>query len=212
MHIDGVNLVPMERRQARRRRARTRLWVGVGTTYGSLWVGAAVAAIVVFTTDNRSLRAELSDVAGEVDKSEVTVAGLRADLVEALFRQQTKLQRRDKPGQIGVVPRLQAVQALRQAARLPLDARHHVVDHALKAHFPPVLGRIDAADAVILYLGDLAVLQPLNRPQQQDRPIFGPQVLDGLLDPVVDVLPVQRAQVPGRARLVGTGLVGAGPV
>ena len=31
----------------------------------------------------RSLRSELSDVAAEVDKSEVTVAGLRADLVEA---------------------------------------------------------------------------------------------------------------------------------
>ena len=83
MHIDGINLVPMERRLARRRRAHTRLWMGVGTTYGSLWVGAAVAAIVVFTTDNRSLRSELSDVAAEVDKSEVTVAGLRADLVEA---------------------------------------------------------------------------------------------------------------------------------
>ncbi len=83
MHIDGVNLVPMERRLARRRRARTRLWVGVGATYGSLWVGAAVAAIVVFTTDNRSLRADLSDGAREVDKSQVTVSGLRADLVEA---------------------------------------------------------------------------------------------------------------------------------
>ncbi len=83
MHIDGGNLVPKERRLARRRRARARLWVGVGTTNGSLWVGAAVAAIVVFTTDNRSLRAELSDVADEVDKSQITVTGLRADLVEA---------------------------------------------------------------------------------------------------------------------------------
>ncbi|MHC4448085.1 MAG: PilN domain-containing protein [Planctomycetota bacterium] len=83
MHIDGVNLIPIERREARRRRARTRLWVGVGTTYGSLWMGAAVAAVVVFTTDNRSLRAELADVAREVDQSEVTTGGLRDDLVEA---------------------------------------------------------------------------------------------------------------------------------
>ena len=39
--------------------------------------------------------------------------------------------------------------------RIEIAARQHVVDHALQAHALPVLGRVDARDAVVLQLLDL---------------------------------------------------------
>ncbi len=76
----GVNLIPMARRDAKRRRGRIRLWVGVSTLFGSLWVTAFIVAQVFLASDDRKLRDEYDRTSGEMDEARAVVAALREEI------------------------------------------------------------------------------------------------------------------------------------
>ena len=76
----GVNLIPMARRDAKRRRGRIRVWVAASLLLGSLWVTAFVVAQVFLASDDRKLRDEYDRTSGDMDEARAVVAALREEI------------------------------------------------------------------------------------------------------------------------------------
>ena len=80
----------------------------------------------------------------------------RVQLVAAVLVEHAVFQRADDPRQMPAVAGCEAGEVGRQlGGDVEVGLADHVVDHALQAHPPAVLRRVDAADAVVLQLGDL---------------------------------------------------------
>lgn len=72
----SVNLIPARRRQVRRRRARTRRWLGLCAVYGALLLAGYLAFHLTGGSGNRS-------VPDELHQTEATIEQLRAEAAQA---------------------------------------------------------------------------------------------------------------------------------
>lgn len=78
MMVNGVNLVPMARRYARRRRVWIRFWMTVCVLYMALWLVAFLTAQLTLVSDDRELRMKFDEVYAEVEEAKKEAATLRA--------------------------------------------------------------------------------------------------------------------------------------
>ncbi len=78
-----INLIPIERRQARRRRIHRRAWVGACAFYAVVWVAVFLVARGIVVSDDRALGEQLEDAQGRVAQAKASVTGRRVDLSEA---------------------------------------------------------------------------------------------------------------------------------
>ena len=65
----------------------------------------------------------------------------------------------------------------------------------------------DRPDGHILDFRDFPIFHPLNSPEKQNGTVFRLQTLNRLLQSLIHVLPVETGQIPGRGRLIGSGLI-----
>ncbi len=92
--------------------------------------------------------------AGNAERGDGQCVGLLQHLLSQP-RRLAVLQRGDHSRERAAVSRFHRLQVLRRVLReILVAAGEHVVDHALQAQLPAVLGRIDARDAVSLELAD----------------------------------------------------------
>jgi Tfp pilus assembly protein PilN len=84
MQVRGVNLVPADRREARRRHRRAQAWIGVCAVYAVAWVVAHVAIQVTMVSDDRALRGEIDRVRALVHEKDTAVAALQLDRQQAV--------------------------------------------------------------------------------------------------------------------------------
>ena len=78
----GVNLIPMQRRVARRRQARLRKWTGACAAYAVVLLVGYGACRGVWITGG-DLAAELDEVAQQIDQSNASITALGADMAQA---------------------------------------------------------------------------------------------------------------------------------
>lgn len=81
--MDAINLIPMHRRQAQRRRRRIRFWSAIGCGYVVLLVAASIGAHVVWGHADRQVGRKLSDVRGQVQQTRSKIEKLHPQLAEA---------------------------------------------------------------------------------------------------------------------------------
>jgi Tfp pilus assembly protein PilN len=86
----GVNLIPVERRHARRQRARTTFWAGAAILCALAWIAMLAVAQSLAAGDDRKLREELDRTSGELDKARAVVAALRSEIEQASALLQTR--------------------------------------------------------------------------------------------------------------------------
>lgn len=91
MIINGVNLVPVERREARRHRRRSRAWIGVCVSYAAAWVAVHVAMQATMASDDRALRGEIDRLAAVVEATNAAIDGLELDRRQAVAQVQANL-------------------------------------------------------------------------------------------------------------------------
>ncbi|MHC4211443.1 MAG: PilN domain-containing protein [Planctomycetota bacterium] len=84
MQIRGVNLVPADRREARRRQRRVQAWIGVCLAYAVAWVVVQVAVQVTMVSDDRVLRGEIEQARSVVQERDTAVAALKLDRQQAV--------------------------------------------------------------------------------------------------------------------------------
>jgi hypothetical protein len=77
-----VNLIPLHRRRAKARRARTRAWFGIAGGYAVLLIVAGVALMLTAGTARSSMK-DLAKAASEIDRSTQKLNAVRAVLAEA---------------------------------------------------------------------------------------------------------------------------------
>ncbi len=78
-----INLIPTERREARRRRVHLHAWLGGCVLYAVVWLAVFLVARVIVVSDDRALQEQLEGVQVRVEQAKASVAGGRADLAEA---------------------------------------------------------------------------------------------------------------------------------
>jgi Tfp pilus assembly protein PilN len=84
MQIRGVNLVPADRREARRRHRRVQVWITACAIYAVAWVVVHVAIQVTTASDDRVLRGEIEQVRGAVQELDTALAALELDRQQAV--------------------------------------------------------------------------------------------------------------------------------
>jgi Tfp pilus assembly protein PilN len=84
MQIRGVNLVPADRREARRRHRRVQAWITACAVYAVAWVVVHVAIQVTSASDDRMLRGEIEQVRADVQEQETALAALKLDRQQAV--------------------------------------------------------------------------------------------------------------------------------
>jgi Tfp pilus assembly protein PilN len=84
MQIRGVNLVPADRREARRRQRWVHVWIGACAVYAAAWVVAHVAIQLTMVSDDRVLRGEIEQVRAVVQERDTAVAALELDRQQAV--------------------------------------------------------------------------------------------------------------------------------
>jgi Tfp pilus assembly protein PilN len=84
MQIKGVNLVPADRREARRRHRRVQVWIGACAVYAVAWVAVHVAVQVTMASDDRVLRGEIDQVRAVVQEKDSALAALKLDRQQAV--------------------------------------------------------------------------------------------------------------------------------
>ena len=80
--MTAVNLIPIHRRNARRRRVRLRRWVAGAAAYAILLVIGYGACRTVWATGG-DLTAELDDTAGQIDLANEAIAALGKEMAQA---------------------------------------------------------------------------------------------------------------------------------
>jgi len=78
-----VNLIPAERLNRKRRRARLYTWTVVCGAYTILLVGGSLTLRVLHATEDRSITGQLATVTQEVEQDNQTMLKLRRELAEA---------------------------------------------------------------------------------------------------------------------------------
>jgi Tfp pilus assembly protein PilN len=91
MNINGVNLVPVERREARRRRRRSRAWIGVCVSYIIAWVAVHVAMQATMASDDRVMRGEIDRLSAVVQAKNTAIDDLDLDRQQAVAQVQANL-------------------------------------------------------------------------------------------------------------------------
>ncbi len=91
MNVNGVNLVPIERREARRRQRRSRTWIGVCATYAAAWVAVYVAIQATMASDDRALRIEIDRLSGVVQAKDAAIGDLELDRQQSVAQLRANL-------------------------------------------------------------------------------------------------------------------------
>jgi hypothetical protein len=97
MHPSGsmpdraVNLVPDERREARRRRRRSKVWVGACTLYACAWLAVYLVIQATMASDDRVLREGVEQLRTAVQAKDTAVAAMKLDLQQAVSQLQANL-------------------------------------------------------------------------------------------------------------------------
>jgi len=81
--MNQVNLIPMARRDAKRRRAAMRRWLLICTMYALLLPASFTARYLFANGGNQAVANNLNDVASQIAESKLTLASLKPQLVEA---------------------------------------------------------------------------------------------------------------------------------
>lgn len=84
MQIRGVNLVPADRREARRRRHRFQIWVGACALYAFAWLALHVVVQTTMASDDRALRGEIEVLRADAVRKDAAVNELDLDRRQAI--------------------------------------------------------------------------------------------------------------------------------
>src|SRR5690606_4223871 len=81
--MTSVNLIPVARRDARRRRVQVRFWVGASSAYAAIVLIVIVIAKMLWAFDNDALTRQVAAARSELERSESTIKELRTQLQQA---------------------------------------------------------------------------------------------------------------------------------
>lgn len=81
--MTSVNLIPVARRDARRRRVQVRFWIGASSAYAAIVLIVIVIAKMLWAFDNDALTRQVAAARSELERSESTIKELRTQLQQA---------------------------------------------------------------------------------------------------------------------------------
>jgi len=95
--MQGVNLIPADRREAQQRRRRLRHWIVASVGWTGLVVSASVGSQFLWGTDSAATASELTQTQQQISDSTQKLNNLRRQLAEAQVLRQTAQSLRDQP-------------------------------------------------------------------------------------------------------------------
>src|SRR4051812_10113734 len=96
-NMQGVNLIPADRRAAQQRRRRLRHWIVASVGWTGLVVSASAGSQFLWGTDSAATASELTQTQQQISDSTQKLNNLRRQLAEAQVLRQTAQSLRDQP-------------------------------------------------------------------------------------------------------------------